>query len=111
MIRHLWTRHRWLFLGFVAAALLALLFAIRAAIFLHDWPEHADEAIEGWMTPRYVALSWDLPPAVVAGALGIPQDGSGRRVTLDELAKARGVPVEDLAAALDAAIAAYRAGQ
>jgi hypothetical protein len=111
MIRKLWTRHRWLLMGFLAAAALAILFAVRAVISMQDWPEHADEDIEGWMTPRYVALSWDVPPEVIVGALSIPRDGSGRRITLDELAKDRGVPVETLAADLEAAIAAFRAGQ
>jgi hypothetical protein len=110
MIRDLWTRHRWLLLGFLAAAALAILFAARAAMYMQDWPEHADEDIEGWMTPRYVALSWDVPPEVIIGALLIPRDGSGRRITLDELAKERGIPVETLAADLEAAIAAFRAG-
>lgn len=110
MIRDLWTRHRWLLLGFLAAAALAILFAARAAMYMQDWPEHADEDIEGWMTPRYVALSWDVPPEVIIGALSIPRDGSGRRITLDELAKERGIPVETLAADLEAAIAGFRAG-
>jgi hypothetical protein len=111
MIRDLWTRHRWLLLGFLAAVTLALLFAIRVAISLQDWPEERDADIEGWMTPRYVALSWDVPPEVVAGALALARDGRGRRVTLEELAKDRGVPVEDLVAALEAAITAFRASQ
>lgn len=111
MIRDIWTRHRWLLLGFLATAAIALLFAIRVAISLQDWPEERDADIEGWMTPRYVALSWDVPPEVIVGALSIPRDGSGRRITLDELAKERGIPVETLVAALEAAIAAFRAGQ
>jgi hypothetical protein len=111
MIRDLWTRHRWLLLAFLAAAALAILFALRVAISLEDWPEERDADIEGWMTPRYVALSWDVPPDVIASALALTRDGSGRRITLDELAEQRGVQVETLAADLEAAIAAFRAGQ
>jgi hypothetical protein len=111
MIRDLWTRHRWLLIGFLAAAVLALLFALRVALSVQDWPEERDADIEGWMTPRYVALSWDVPPDVIAGALSLARDGSGRRITLDELAKERSIPVETLAAHLETAIAAYRAGQ
>ncbi len=111
MIRDLWTRHRWLLIGFCAAVAVAFLFAVRAAIVMHGWPDHADEEIEGWMTPRYVAMSWDVPPEVIAGTLDLARNGSGRRVTLEELARRRGVPVATLAAELEAAIAAYRAGQ
>jgi hypothetical protein len=111
MIRGLWSGHRWLLAGFLVAATLALLFAVRVALSVQDWPEERDADIEGWMTPRYVALSWDVPPELVAAALALPRDGTGRRITLDELARQRAVPVETLVAELEAAIAAFRSGQ
>jgi hypothetical protein len=111
MIGHLWSRHRWLLLGFLAAVALALFFGVRAAIFTVYWSGHRDEAIAGWMTPRYVAMSWDVPPEVVGVALDLPQDGTGRRKTLAEIASDRGTSVETLAGELRAAITAFRAEQ
>jgi hypothetical protein len=108
MIRDLWGRRRWLLLGFVGALALALLFGLRAALFMQDWTGEPDQDIAGWMTPRYVAMSWDVPPEVVAESLGLARNGMGRRLTLDEIATARGVPVDQVAAELEAAIAAFR---
>lgn len=113
MIGRLWRGHRWLFLGFCLALALTLFFGIRAAIFSIYWmdPDHRDEAIAGWMTPRYVAHSWQVPPEVVGDALSLSQDGTGRRVTIEEIARSRGVPVEEVAAELTQAIEAFRAGR
>jgi hypothetical protein len=112
MVRHLWQNHRWLLLGFLAALALTLVFAGRAAVLAVYWTQHRDEAIAGWMTPGYIAHSWQLPPEVMAGALGLSrEDGEGRRLTLAEIAADRGVPVATLAAGVEAAIAAYRAGE
>jgi hypothetical protein len=109
MIRHLWNRHRWLLVAFLAAAALALFFGMRAILFGLYWSDHRDEALAGWMTPRYVAMSWDVPPEIVGDALALPHDGTGRRITLSEIAQSRGVSVETVAADVAAAIAAHRA--
>ena len=89
----------------VAVAAVLGVRAVREAVYWAD-PAHRDQPLEGWMTPRYVARSWDLPPETVAEALGLDQDGTGRRNTLDDLARARGVPLSDLVQALDRARAA-----
>jgi hypothetical protein len=109
MIRDLWIRHRWLLLAFVIAVALALFFGMRAVLYGLYWSDHRDEAIVGWMTPRYVAMSWEVPPEVVADTLALPRDGTGRRVTLSEIAASRGVSVETVAAEVTAAIEAFRA--
>lgn len=98
-------------LAFVAALLLTVLFAARTVLFAVYWadPEHRDHAIEGWMTPRYVAHSWALPPAVLRDALGPLPDR--RRPTLDAIAEAQGIPLEALVARVEAAIAAHRASR
>ncbi|MBD3677060.1 MAG: hypothetical protein HUJ27_01505 [Rhodobacteraceae bacterium] len=88
----------------------ALFFAIRLTVFTIYWsdPDHRDQPIAGWMTLRYVVHSWDVPPEVVAGALSLEMDGTGRRVTLEELGARRGVSVQELARDLDRAIREYR---
>jgi hypothetical protein len=111
MIAHLWTRHRWLLLGFVATVALALFFTVRAVVFTVYWSDHRDEAIAGWMTPRYIAMSWDVPPQVIGDALGITPGGDARRMTVEEYARANGVSVADVAETLATAIEAFRAAQ
>ena len=111
-LARLWRDHRLLVLAFCVAALLGLGLGLRAALYWVQWsdPARRDARIEGWMTPRYVALSWGVDREVVAGALGL-EPGGGRRLTLDEIAQARGVPLAEVEAALMAAILAARAGR
>jgi len=111
MIRHLWARHRWLLLGFVAACALSLVFGLRAVLFGLYWSDHRDETIAGWMTPRYVAMSWSVPAEVVGEALALDRDGTRRRMTLAEIAARRDVSLATLEADLVAAIEAHRARQ
>jgi hypothetical protein len=96
--------------GALAVALLiAAVFGLRLANGALTWQDvPADPAIAGWMTPRYVVRSWDVPPDLVAGALDLERDGIGRRVTLTALAEERGVPPAVLIDALETAIAAHR---
>lgn len=110
VIRRMWQDAPWLTAAFVVAFGLTLFFASRfvaGAIYWSD-PAHRDVPPAAWMTPRFVAHSWRLPPDVVAATLALAHDGSGGRITLGQLAAERGVPVEDLIAALEEAIARHR---
>ena len=110
-LARLWREHRALLLAFVLALALMLFFALRTVVSTIYWsnPARRDLAIEGWMTPGYVARSWRIERDVVAEALGlVPGE---RRVSLAELAAERGVPLSEIEAALLEAIAAARAGQ
>lgn len=98
-------------LSVLALALIGtLFFAVRLATSTALWRESSepDAPIAGWMTPRYIARSWDVPPDVIAAALALEYDGSGRRITLAELAAERGIDLATLTADLTLAIAAYR---
>lgn len=111
-LARLWRERRALVLAFCAAVLLAVFFAVRSALFWAHWsdPARRDEPLAGWMTPRYVALSWNVDRAVVGEALGL-EPGGGRRMTLAEIAAAQGVPLSELEARLMAAIEAARTAQ
>ena len=90
----------------------AVFFAVRLTLFTIYWadPAHREQAIEGWMTPGYVARSWDVPPEVIRAALPPPSDlHPGTRPTLDRIAEDAGIPLPDLIAALTAAIDGARA--
>ncbi len=102
-IRHLWLNHRALFVGFALAVALTLFFAVRFAVFALHWsdPAHRHEPPEAWMTPNYIAHSWQVDPRDLGRALGLPPD-HGRRPTLADIAAARGVPLEQVLAELQA---------
>lgn len=97
--------------GFVIALAATGFFAVRLALFTLYWsdPSHAAQPIAGWMTPGYVAKSWDVPRNVVGNALGLPPEPGQPRKTLNDLARDRGLQTSELIAALEAAIAAHRA--
>jgi hypothetical protein len=105
------TRRPVLTAAFVLAVAVTVFFAVRLVLFTLFWadPTHREQPIEGWMSPGYVAHSWDLPREKVAGSLDLEPRTDGRRLTLDEIAEERGVPVADLIATLEAMIAAHRA--
>ncbi len=89
---------------------LSVFFGVRTTASWIYWndPTHIDQPIEGWMTPRYVAMSWDVPRDVMMDALRIGKSGEGPP-NLERLAEARGIPLETLIAEIEAAIAAHRA--
>lgn len=103
-------RRRLLLAAFLAALALTVFFGVRAVLFAVYWhdPAHRDEAIAGWMTPRYVAHSWNVPPEVVAAAIDLEPGAAGRRPTLERIAAAEGVPLPELTARIETAIARYR---
>lgn len=95
-------------LAFFATLFITLMFLVRFTVSALMWsdPENLEQPIAGWMTPRYVAKSWQVEPKVVASTLGLEMDGTGRRVTLAEIAAAQGQDLDDLVARLETAIAA-----
>lgn len=111
-LARLWREHRTALMLFAAALAATLFFAARTALFWAYWadPARRDLAIEGWMTPGYVAQSWDVGREVVGEALGLVP-GEGPRLTLEEIAAARGVPLAEIEAELMAAIDAARAAR
>ena len=97
-------RHPFLVSAFVLFTLLALFFAGRFTTRLVYWSTHQNEAVAGWMTVGYVAHSWNLDPRAVDTAAGLPHP-VGHPLTLAEIAAERGVPVSQIIADVEAAIA------
>lgn len=96
---------------FAASSIAALWFGVSAVldlIYFND-PRHKDEALKGWMTPRYVVMSYELPRGVVADALGL-SEGQGR-VRLKKLAEDQGLTLQELTERVRAAADAHRQGQ
>lgn len=107
-----WRRHPVLLTLFPAAFVLTLWFAARSLMFALYWadPAHQDQAIAGWMTPRYVSHSWEIPRDVMLAAIGEEPVVMGGHPTLDRIAAAEGIPVAELIRRIETAIADYRAG-
>ena len=94
----------------LALALAAsLFFGARAALYWIDASRvEREQPVAAWMTPRYIAQSWRVPPGVIIEALGA-QRSPERPINLRQLADPRGVQVEAVIAAAEAAIAEFHA--
>lgn len=94
-LRHLWRRHPLACAGFLIALAVIVFFTARFVAFSLYWsdPAHRQQPPEPWMTPRYIAHAWDIPPETVMQTLGV-EPRAGTRPTLKEIARRRGVPVE-----------------
>lgn len=105
----------------IATALLAL--ALAASVFFAvrttaDWvywsdPAHRDQQIQPWMTPGYIAHSWEVPRPVMIDlmlrALDLPEGRPGRPMSIRRIAEETGTDVDTLIHTIETAIKAHRA--
>lgn len=82
-----------LLLSFVFTIALAVAY-LPSAIYFND-PDHQQETLEAWMTPRYLTLSYELPRPVVLDLLGI-KEGDDHPRRLDRIAENLGISLEEL---------------
>ena len=104
-VRNLWRKHRFLFVAFIMALAVTAFFAARLVAFSLYWsdPAHQDQPLEGWMTPRYVALSYDLPPGRVREVLEL-KAVDGERRTLEEITETSELTLEEIQRRIDEAV-------
>lgn len=102
-----WRENRVLLIAFVGVLSLVAVFAIGTFRHAREWDGARDQPIQAWMTPRYIAHSWDLPREVMTDQLGFERTTDGPQ-PLTDIADERGVPVAELIAEIEAVIAAYR---
>lgn len=97
--------------GFALATAVTLFFLVRAVVLVIYWsdPAHHNEVVKPWMTVGYIAKSWDLDPREIDRLTGLPRPEGHGPWTLQEVAEARGVPVEEIIAQLNAALALMKA--
>ena len=109
-LRDLWRTRRTALLAFALALAAVLWFGVQTLTHALYWsdPAHRDQALAGWMTPRYVAHSYQIPPEVFGPALFLNRDAPPRRLTMDEIAAENGVTLDELQARIDAAVVAWR---
>ena len=108
-LKFLWVNHRKLLVALLVSLAFVIYFSVRLLAFFIYWadPDHRDQELAGWMTPRYVIQSWDVPKKIVRDVVGPPSEG--RRQRLSDIADERGVPLDVVIAELMAAIQKYRA--
>jgi hypothetical protein len=92
----------------VPTALLALALAalvwfatsfFREALYFSD-PTHQQQDLALWMSPRYVAKSWDLPRDVIVATMDLQPDHA--QPTLREVIEHLGITLEELQARIEA---------
>ncbi len=99
----LWQNHKLLLLAFILAAAATLVFAVRLVVVTVYFsnPTHQNQPLEGWMTPRYLAYSYDLTANELEQVLGIDPTGVSR-IHLRNLLKDQGITLQELQSRLDA---------
>lgn len=112
-IKTLWTDHRLAFAALLIMLCAACYFAfnaITAAVYWND-PRHQDQPLADWMTPRYVAQSYSIPPEVIGDALFFDPTEAPRRRRLDDIAAENGVTLDTLQQRVTDATTSFRASQ
>jgi hypothetical protein len=109
-ISRIWKRHPILTALFALAFVAMVGFGIRTVSFWLYWqnPDHHEQPIEAWMPPRYVGMSFGIPPEILGPLLGLAT-GDDRHITMGQIASERGQSLEDLASEIKAAADAARA--
>ena len=110
-IHDIWTHHKIAVAALIVVLTAAGVFGIKSAQQMMYWsdPAKADQPLQGWMTPRYVGRSYNVPPEVVQRAFALDDPGVPRRVSLETIAQSHGVTLTELQAQLDEAVAIWRA--
>lgn len=112
-LKDFWTYNRAAFLAFVVVFALAGVFGARAVTHYIYWsdPGKQNQRLAGWMTPRYVAKSYDVPPEVIKTAWNLNPDSALRRASLDTIAQELGLTLEEMQQRVAAAALAFHAAQ
>lgn len=101
--------HQWLLLAvFLVALVVTGLFAVRAVRRAAYWRSHRDEPIRPWMSVRYIARSYRVPPYVLYEAIQLQPEPHDRR-PLREIAREQNRSVEALISELHEAIKGFHA--
>ncbi len=106
-IRQLWHTRRGLLLAFVVVLAVTLFLVARTILLFTYWQSHRDAELQPWMTLGYVERSYGLPPRSLRGLAGEDVQ-PGQRLTLAELAAARGMSLDQFEQEVQGAIDAAR---
>lgn len=109
-IKRLWGSAPIATLVLIASLMVAGGFAVRSVAFWIYWndPAHRAQAIEPWMTPKYIAHSWDVPLDVVIEALGDVPRPPKSPMGLDQIANIQQISPDTLIVDVEAAIQTFK---
>lgn len=93
---------------FITLLCIACCFAFNAAAVYWNDPHHQDQPLTAWMTPRYVAQSYSIPPELLGPALFFAPSDPPRRLSLGGIAEANGVTLDTLQQRTTEATTAFR---
>jgi len=100
---------KWACLGLmlsIATVLIASTYLAQAIYF--DDPKHQNVTLRAWMTPRYIAYSYDVPRRVVMRTLEIADEEDDHPRRMGVSAQRLGLSLPELTEKLRADIAAFR---
>lgn len=109
-MKRLWSDHKLLVLGFLAALLLTTMLFVRLIADVVYWPQHQDAPISNWMTVGYVAHSYDVDKDALVEALHI-EANLRRHLTLKAIAEGQDMSFAELRNALLKVIIDQRAAR
>jgi hypothetical protein len=95
-MRKMFRLHPYLTTAFVLSSVVALGFLIKITLGIIGWEGGRPGPVRPWMTVGLVAENWGLEPRAIDAAAGLPEPVDGQPFTLQEIADARGVPVEEI---------------
>lgn len=111
-IWQLWRARPVLTSAFLLACAVTLFFAGQFTVYTVYWANHREMPVQAWMTVGYVARSWGLDGREIDALAGLPlPEVKGRPQPLREIAADRGVPVAEVIAQVEAAVATLRAAK
>ena len=108
-IKRLWSKKPGVLIALVVALGAFVFFGAKTAAHARFWSAsgQSELAIEGWMTPRYISLTYGIPPEVLFPALGLehrPPHQRGEkpqgRITLEALAFVNDTSFDELRATI-----------
>ncbi|MBV7409900.1 hypothetical protein [Maritimibacter sp. DP1N21-5] len=101
-------RHPVLFPLFLLALLAIVWFGVKSTQDMIGMKSRfsADPEVAGWMTPRYIARTWNIPPEVILESLDLTAEPR-KRMTISEIALDKGLTTPDYAAEVEAALDAW----
>jgi len=109
-VKRAWAKSPVLTLLFAVALIGTIGFGVRTAMLAVYWsdPAHRNQTIESWMTPRYVSMSYRLPPEVLGPVLGLDPQRPPRE-TMDHIAGRLGLTLEQVEARVRATAVEFQA--